>query len=107
MARGVRKPALNFTSMPQKDVPQGRSGKHKAIVPRILSDLDRAPKGTALKVPLAQLAETTETARSARNRATRTRGLSVATASGATALGLSQQTAARPRTHSSTHRRPL
>jgi hypothetical protein len=67
--------------MQQADVPQGRNGKHKAIVTKILSDLDQIPKGVALKVPLAQLVETKERVRSALNRATRKKGLDVATAS--------------------------
>jgi hypothetical protein len=67
--------------MPQIDVPQGRNGKHKEIVTRILSDLDQVPKGVALKVPLAQMAETKQKIRSALNRATRKRNRKVATAS--------------------------
>lgn len=72
---------MNFKSMQQADVPQGRNGKHKAIVTKILSDLDQIPKGVALKVPLAQLVETKERVRSALNRATRKGGRNVATAS--------------------------
>lgn len=72
---------MNFKSMAQADVPQGRNGKHKQIVTRILSDLDQVEKGVALKVPLAQLAESKEKVRSALNRATRQRGRQVATAS--------------------------
>jgi hypothetical protein len=66
--------------MLQKDVPNGRNGKHKAIVTRILSDLDQLQKGGAVKVPLAHLNESKEKVRSALNRATRKRGLNVATA---------------------------
>jgi len=77
---------MNFKGMAQADVPQGRNGKHKAIVTRILSDLDQVQKGVALKVPLAQLADTKENVRSALNRATRKRGRSVATASDDTFL---------------------
>jgi hypothetical protein len=77
---------MNFTSMQQADVPQGRHGKHKAIVTRILSDLDRTPSGLALKVPLAQLSDSKERVRSALNRATRQRGRHVATASDETYL---------------------
>ena len=76
-----RKVPMNFKGMPQADVPQGRNGKHKAIVTRILSDLDQAPKGIALKVPLAELAHTKEQVRAALNRATRKGGRNVATAS--------------------------
>ncbi len=75
------KVAMNFKGMPQSDVPQGRNGKHKAIVTRILSDLDQVQKGVALKVPLAQLSDSKEKVRSALNRATRKGGRQVATAS--------------------------
>jgi hypothetical protein len=77
---------MNFKHMPQGDVPQGRNGKHKQIVMKILSDLDHVQKGVALKVPLAQLAESKERVRSALNRATRKSGRRVATASDDTFL---------------------
>ena len=77
---------MNFKSMPQVDVPQGRNGKHKAIVTKILSDLDQIQKGVALKVPLAQLTASKENVRSALNRATRKGGRIVATASDGTFL---------------------
>ncbi|HLH31783.1 MAG TPA: hypothetical protein VKY31_11310 [Terriglobia bacterium] len=84
---GSRKTApMNFKSMPQGDVPQGRNGKHKAIVTRILSDLDQLERGVALKVPLAQLTDTKEKVRSALNRATRKGDRNVATASDDTFL---------------------
>jgi hypothetical protein len=73
--------AMNFTTMSQRDVPNGRNGKHKVIVTRILSDLDQIGKGDAVKVPLDELPETKEKVRSALNRATRKRGRAVATAS--------------------------
>jgi hypothetical protein len=73
--------AMNFKTMPQFDVPQGRNGKHKLLVTRILSDLDRTKTGVALKIPLAELRETKERVRSALNRATRKAGRRVATAS--------------------------
>jgi DNA helicase TIP49 (TBP-interacting protein) len=77
---------MNFKAMPQTDVPQGRNGKHKEIVSKILSDLDQVKHGVALKVPLAQLAESKEKVRSALNRATRKIGRGVATASDGTYL---------------------
>ena len=86
MARRPAKPPMNFKAMLQKDVPQGRNGKHKAIVTKILSDLDQIQKGVALKVPLEHLAESKENVRSALNRATRKRGIDVATASDDTFL---------------------
>ena len=80
---GARKPkvAMNFKHMPQADVPQGRNGKHKSIMTKILSDLDQTTPGVAIKVPLSQLSESKEKVRSALNRATRKNGRHVATAS--------------------------
>lgn len=86
MATLIKKVPMNFKGMPQKDVPQGRNGKHRQIVARILSDLDQLEKGVALKVPLGQLLESKEKVRSALNRATRKSGRSVATASDDTFL---------------------
>ena len=77
---------MNFRSMSQTDVPQGRNGKHKEIVNKILADLDRVRQGVALKVPLAQLTDGKEKVRSALNRATRKSGRDVATASDETFL---------------------
>lgn len=81
MASPGKKVPMNFRSIAQTDVPQGRNGKHKEIVTRILSDLDQVKPGVALKVPLAELRESKENVRSALNRATRKRGHVVATAS--------------------------
>jgi hypothetical protein len=77
---------MNFKGMLQTDVPQGRNGKHREIVTKILSDLDQIQKGMALKVPLGQLTESKEKVRSALNRATRKNGRNVATASDDTFL---------------------
>lgn len=76
----AQKLPMNFKTMAQTDVPQGRQGKHKQIVTKILSDLDQVKEGTALKVPLADLAQSKEKVRSALNRATRKAGRHVATA---------------------------
>jgi hypothetical protein len=76
-----QKAPMNFKTMAQVDVPQGRNGKHKQIVSQILSDLDRVEDGVALKVPLAALAESKAKVRSALNRAIHKGGRSVATAS--------------------------
>jgi hypothetical protein len=77
---------MNFKTMAQLDVPQGRNGKHKQVVTKILSDLDQLPAGIALKVPLAELAESKENVRSALNRAINKAGRNVATASDANFL---------------------
>ena len=77
---------MHFKTMVQAEVPQGRNGKHQLIVATILKDLDRLTAGSAIKVPLAELAQSKEKVRSALNRATRKAGRRVATASDATYL---------------------
>lgn len=83
MATRSQKVLMNFRTMAQSDVPQGRNGKHKEIVSKILSDLGQVEEGVAIKVPLADLAESKEKVRSALNRATRKAGRAVATATDA------------------------
>ena len=83
-ASSSTKPApMHFKTMVQANVPQGRNGKHKEIVATILKDLDNLKTGSALKVPLAELAESKEKVRSALNRATRKESRKVATATDA------------------------
>ena len=77
---------LHFKTMVQADVPQGRNGKHKLIVTRILKDLDVLNAGSALKVPLDGLGDSKEKVRSALNRATRKAARKVATATDANFL---------------------
>ena len=79
-SRNAKQP-MNFTAMARTDVPRGRTGKHKSIVTRILSDLDQIETGAAVKVPLAQLKDGKEKVRSALNRASRKVNRTVATAS--------------------------
>jgi hypothetical protein len=86
MGQASNRVPMNFKSMPQMDVPQGRNGKHKAVVTSILSDLDQLQDGVALKVPLSELTDSKEKVRSALNRATRKGGRNVATASDGTFL---------------------
>ena len=76
----------HFKTMAQVNVPQGRNGRHKEIVSTILKDLDQLEDGAAIKVPLADLAESKEKVRSALNSATRKAGRTVATASDASFL---------------------
>ena len=84
--RAEKKVGTHFKTMAQADVPQGRNGKHKTIVTTILRDLGELKEGAALKVPLAELAESKARVRAALNRATRKGGLKVATASDANFL---------------------
>lgn len=70
-----------FQEVLQGEVPKGRDGKHKRIVTRLLTDIQRLKPGTALKVPLTALPDSKENIRSALNRATRQRGIVVSTSS--------------------------
>jgi hypothetical protein len=72
---------MKFESILQLDVPKGRDGKHKKIVAQLLSDIDQLAPGSALRVPLAALPDSKENIRAALNRATRQRGVEVATSS--------------------------
>ena len=84
----AKAPPQRFPSILQVDVPKGRDGKHKEIVTQLLADLERLERGSALKVPLSELPDTKENIRSALNRATRQRGMEVATSSDAQNLYL-------------------
>jgi hypothetical protein len=74
---------LAFEAIQQIDVPKARDGKHKKIITRLLEDIAQLKAGTALKVPLSALPDTKENIRSALNRATRLKGISVVTSSDA------------------------
>ena len=86
MSPQTDKVPAHFKTMEQSSVPQGRKGKHQQIVAIILNDLDKLKDGAAIKVPLADLADSKEKVRSALNRATRKAGRMVATASDDTYL---------------------
>jgi hypothetical protein len=89
---------MKFESVLQFDVPKGRDGKHKKIVMELLSDIDQLEVGSALKVPLEALPDSKENIRAALNRATRQRGIEVATSSdnGHLYIWKVQQTADQP-----------
>ena len=76
-------PPMKYQSIKQIDVPKGRDGKHKQIVAQLLSDIEQLETDRALKIPLESLPDTKENIRSALNRATRQRGIEVATSSDA------------------------
>ena len=75
------KSPMRFESMPQSDVPKGRDGKHKTMIQQLLNDIDLLEDGNALKIPLSALPDSKENIRSALSRATRQKGLVVATSS--------------------------
>lgn len=72
---------MKFQSILQVDVPKGRDGKHKIIITRLLKEISQLAKGSALKIPLAQLPDTKENIRSALSRAARQRNIVLATSS--------------------------
>jgi hypothetical protein len=72
-----------FQLIRQLDIPKGREGKHKKIVQELLSDIDQLESGSAMKIPLTALPDSKENIRSALNRATRQKGIEVATSSDA------------------------
>jgi hypothetical protein len=82
----TKKAPTHFKTMVQSDVPRGRNGKHNSIVTIILQDLDDLEAGSAIKVPVAELAESKEKVRSALNRAVHKAGRKVATATDANFL---------------------
>ena len=83
MTEETEAPDMNFQSILQLDVPKGREGKHRKIVSQLMSDIEKLEHGTALKVPLSALPDSKENIRSALNRASRQRGITVATSSDA------------------------
>jgi hypothetical protein len=83
MAEKKKISLMNFKTIDQVDVPQGRHGKHNGIVTKVLSDLDQVHAGVALKIPLANLDESKEKVRAALSRATRKAKRRIATAADA------------------------
>ncbi|HWG17996.1 MAG TPA: hypothetical protein VN678_09050 [Acidobacteriaceae bacterium] len=70
-----------FASILQVDVPKGRDGKHRIIIQELLDSIASLKDGSALKIPLTDLPDTKENIRSALSRATRQRGIEIATSS--------------------------
>jgi hypothetical protein len=79
-SNGKAQQPLNFANRLIASIPTGRKGKHNLIVAKILADLDRLDMDTAILVPLHGLdGEKMENVRSALNRATKQKKISVAT----------------------------
>jgi hypothetical protein len=72
--------AKNFSTVSSGDVPHSRNGKHKRIVTNILDDLGQLKEGSAIRIPIKELEDTLPNVRAALNRATRQKGIAVATA---------------------------
>lgn len=65
----------------QNDLPQGRKGKHHAIVAQLLHDIEVLETGRALKIRISDLPDSMANIRSALNRASKQRNLVVETSS--------------------------
>ena len=70
---------MRFKTMQQKDVPKGRNGKHKRIITDIVDDLDDLKDGSAISIPLSELADGKAKVRSALSRAAKKAGRKVGT----------------------------
>jgi sulfate adenylyltransferase subunit 1 (EFTu-like GTPase family) len=72
----------HYAAVNRSDVPQGRKGKHRKAVGDILADLSKLSAQQAVKIPLSSLnGEKMQNLRSALNRVTREKNLSVLTSS--------------------------
>jgi len=82
-ARGkARKSSVKYERVIVADIRRNRRGKHHELVAGIFQDLESLPKGSALKIPLAEVDGTTlANLRSALHRASASRGLGIETLS--------------------------
>jgi hypothetical protein len=72
----------HYSAVNQSDVPKGRKGKHRKAVADILADLTKLKAQQAIKIPLIGLnGEKMQNLRSALNRVTREKNISVETSS--------------------------
>jgi len=79
-ASGASSPR-RYTSISQSELPTGRKGKHNSTIHELLDELEKVGTGQALRVALADLPDKKANIRSALMRATRQRGIDVATSS--------------------------
>ncbi|MFZ0287337.1 MAG: hypothetical protein WAL32_19080 [Terriglobales bacterium] len=79
---GRKRSVSNYASVNRSDVPQGRKGKHRKAVADILADLSRLYQQQAVRIPINSLnGEKMQNLRSALNRVTREKKISVLTSS--------------------------
>lgn len=82
MGRNGNENDSHYAAVDRSDVPQGRKGKHRKAVADILADLSKLSDKQAVKIPLNSLnGEKMQNLRSALNRVTREKKLSVLTSS--------------------------
>ncbi len=71
----------NFASISTDDIPNGRKGKHHAMLMKVLEDLEHLVEGRAMKVPIADFTGSAADIRSAINRATAKLNIKIETSS--------------------------
>lgn len=76
-----RSDTRQYSTISQADLPRGRKGKHNSIVHELMDEIARLAPGQALKIALSDLPDKKANIRSAISRASRKRGLAVATSS--------------------------
>lgn len=74
-------PPLNFDTLAQIDLPNGRKGKHHQLIVQVLDDLEQLDDGRAIKIPLGDFEGTVADIRSAILRATKKKNLKISTSS--------------------------
>ncbi len=72
---------INFDTISQADLPNGRKGKHHSLLVRVLEDLERLHDGRAIRIPLAECGGSVADIRAAVFRATSKRSFDIATSS--------------------------
>jgi hypothetical protein len=75
------RPDVNFETLSQSELPNGRRGKHHQLILQVLADLEQLEDGRAIKVPLTDFEGTVADIRSAILRATKKRNLKISTSS--------------------------
>jgi hypothetical protein len=72
-------PALKYRRVDVSGLDRGRRGKHHDLIAGILGELQTAPAGAALEIPLADVGVELANLRSAVHRAATNKGLSIET----------------------------
>ena len=70
-----------FGTIPQSDLPNGRKGKHHAMLIDVMDSLQHLPEGRAIKIPLGEYPSSVAELRSAIHRFTKKQNLEVVTSS--------------------------
>lgn len=83
MARKTEPRHMNFSVIPLAAIPRSRDSKHRDLTLRILADLAKLRRGSALKIAISELGTGLANARAALSRACNALGLKVQTSADA------------------------